>query len=191
MNPKDIEILTLIGNLCTGSGTFILAITAIWGLGQWREQMRYKEKYELAHKIVLLVGRLIREYKNVPRHNHNYSMLKRPKLSDERPEFQQNLDEKYALVKGFEPLSETVEELKNLNWEAKVILNDDLGLFIEEYETILKEISFAIRNYFDEAYLKNDELLDKLRTTIYEQSLLDKIEHIAEKIKAKLERHFI
>lgn len=194
MNPKDIEILTLIGNLCTGSGTFILAVTAIWGLGQWREQHRYKERFEVARKIVLLAFQFREEFKRARRlYVSDDEVSDRQKTNTETLDDAYNLNEQFARLKRIQILIRLAEKMNTLNWEASILLEGvNTDTHIKDIGDVIQELHSAVVLYFGKAYREArskrqdiEEIEEHLRSKIYiptDEGQVDKLGNRVEEI---------
>ncbi|HUN07823.1 MAG TPA: hypothetical protein PLQ56_14530 [Aggregatilineales bacterium] len=177
MTERDIQIILMLSNLCTGLGTIILGVTAIWGLRQWREQLQFQAKAEIAKKMGIQALRVKQQF-NIVRHPITWKAEHtiRSKNDDAIPEDRVFTDEGYARLERVKQLAPLIDELQEISWEAQLIFgtefDEEIKVYLDNYNKLFK----AIRTRYDSSQIRSiesenrTELREKLEDIIYGSS---------------------
>jgi len=151
--PWFVELISILSNACVGLSALTVAIIGIIGLRQWRAELKGKTKFEIARKMALLLFQYRDEYK---RARNPFTFLgesaERKKDDAETQGEVQLLDEYYARRNRLVPLQETLRKLYEVSWEAEVVLDKEIGKFIQPIEDSFKELFTSIEAYFQTQY---------------------------------------
>lgn len=129
MTARDIEIIIMLSSVCTGIGTVLLGLVGLYGLGQWRSQIKYRERYNLARKMILMAYQC------------------EDAIRTSRSPFM-DVSSLEIFLKYLQPVQKLIQRMRATNIECQIIFNEDLSteidVFTEEYNSI---VSAYIQQY--------------------------------------------
>ncbi len=143
------EFVSMGSDVVVALAALIAAIVAFRGVKQWRKELTGKAKFEIARKMALL-GFQFQERFRQARGPITFAgeSAERIKSEDETPQERVALDEHFARQARLRPLGEILEELRSVNWEAKIILRQDFQEEIKPLEKSFRELFATVQSYF-------------------------------------------
>ena len=122
----------------------VVALAAIYGVSTWRRQLTGSTQFELARRTVFLGMKLRNEFSRArspfTTSNESAGRVRDPKESQA---VTQVLNEWYARDRRLPPLRETLDQLQEVGWEARLVLDPEVNA---EIEAALKVFSSAFGN---------------------------------------------
>lgn len=123
MTERDIQIIMMLSNLCTGIGTILLGLVGVYGVNQWRHQIKFKERYNLARRMILLAHQC----------EFAFESSRSPFMSVSRKEYFEQL----------KPIQQSIQRMYALSIECRVVLNVELSSEIAQYDKAFRRIISA------------------------------------------------
>jgi hypothetical protein len=120
------------------------------GLQEWKAELAGRAQFEAAKKLLKLAFQF-REQFGIVRSPMTYATeyIGREKSEKETPTESSVLDEWYAKSERLKPLLETSAQMREASWEAEIVIGIDGDELIQPFRDVAKELSVAIRGYFD------------------------------------------
>ena len=160
--------------------SIVVAGAAVWGLKSWRDELKGRAKFEVAKKVMLLGLRVRQLFVSgrLPMTGGAES-AERQRSDDESAEQSQIRDEWYARSRRANPLSDSIHQLREASWEAKVLLDVGAASVVEDVFTRLNHefatVVSALNAYFEyrvshvgyDSSSDTEEWLDGLRHEFY------------------------
>lgn len=181
----DIETLA---SILASIATVILAVTAIWALGQWRRELNGRAKVELARKVIHLSLKFNSAFEYVrffATTEDEYIGRPRPD-KPETPDEKHMRDQRYALFQRLEKSRQLLVELQECSWEAEAVFDESLDKFLEPYFKASREVQVAIIAAYSEN-IKGQSMKDY--TEIIYSSGNDEIAQSVKAATDKLKTH--
>ena len=173
-------MVSMAGDIIVALSAAFVAAMAFLGLNRWRKELGGKAKFELARNIMLLSLKVEANFQWARNPgNVAWESTERKRKDNESQEEAQLLDQWYARVRRLQPLSENLQRLQELGWEAEVLLAAESGKQVSEAIKVFREcwagLSTAIEEYFAERHgeivkrtdFRDQDWLKELRKEIY------------------------
>ncbi len=163
-----LNFTSLISTIIVSISAVVVALIAIYGVFQWKRELKGKSQFELARQIVKLAMEYRDNYHAV-RSPITYSIeyANREKAADETNETSQILDEWHAKIKRMEKLNKIILQLHEASWEAEILLSEELPKYILPIEETYNDLGISIRSYFNSQLLVTKQHIQ--RDDIYEK----------------------
>ena len=159
---------------------FVVACVAIFGINQWRKELKGRATFELARKLMIL-GYKVSEGLKWTRFPMTMAgeIAAQPKKENEAQDEYLVLAEGNAKHRRLKPVTEDLASLEEMGWEAEIILEETTAKQVKEAIQIFRsryaDIRTAIEEYFDVRYREvkykssstDPEWLKGLRKIVY------------------------
>lgn len=144
------ELVQVVGDLATLITSVIVAIVALYGLSQWKKELKGKAKYEVAKRLIYNAFKFRDQYKRARGMWVDISVASsREKFHEEKENETVYRDEYFARIQRVHPLQKTLREMYHASWEGEILFeNIDFGELIEPFEDSFNDLYFAINTYF-------------------------------------------
>ena len=148
------DVMSALSAIVIASASIVVAGAALWGLKSWRDELKGRAKFEVA-KNVMLLGLRVRQLFVSARFpmTGGAESAERQRSDDESAEQSQIRDEWFARSRRANPLSESIDQLREVSWEAKVVLDADAASVVEDVFARLNHefatVVSALNAYFE------------------------------------------
>jgi hypothetical protein len=150
--PQASEVFSIASSLISALSTTFLAIVAVYGLRQWRSELRYAAKIEVARNGHVSSSIQCRIQSARSPFTFAYEYAGREKRDDELPEESGTLDEGHARYERLKPLVQILIKLREASWEAEIVLGQDYDELINQHEAVYRKLYGAVVTYFRPNY---------------------------------------
>jgi len=144
-------------NIVVSVSAFMVACVAIFGINQWRKELKGRTTFELARELMKLGYKVSRGLKwaRFPMTTAG-EIGARPVKENESQDEYMVLAERDARHRRLKPVAEDLAELEEKSWEAEIILEELTAKQVKEAIQIFRQryadIITAIEEYFDVRY---------------------------------------
>jgi hypothetical protein len=149
IEEQCIQYIGLAKDIAGLLASIVIAAVAIYGVSQWRREMRGRARFDVAKKMAYEAFSF-RDHYNRARglFTHYSESADREKLPEEEKEETHWRDEHYARRRRIQPLQEALRNLYQSSWEAGIIFDECLTGLIQPFEDKFMELLVAIDTYF-------------------------------------------
>ncbi len=150
MSPDFVSVLGALGSLVGGLSALALVVLAWKGLNQWRAELKGRSKFELTQRIALAAFRFQRAFYDARISSGSPVEWSESQKDNNALPFQTSIvDEQQAKMKRLGPLQEILVELREVGWEAELILGKEMSGLLEPLEAAVGDFAIATRIYFN------------------------------------------
>ena len=199
------DIVSTLSAIAIGLASIVVAGAAVWGLKSWSGELKRGAEFEVAKNVMLLGIRVRQRFitGRLPM-TMGAESSERQKAHDETAEESRILDEWYARSRRINPLRESIGQLREASWEAKVVLEANAASVVEDVFRRLNsefaEVATAVDAYFEEKYSHlgsaavstNEEWLVGLRHLVYgleNDELMHRVDSAVDELGLALQKY--
>jgi len=155
-------VFSLVSDTIVALSAAFVAAMAFIGLNRWRKELGGKAKFELARGIMLLSLKVEANFKRA-RHpvSISWESTQRKRKDDESQQETELLDAWYARVQRLQPLSENLQRIQELAWEAEVLLDTESGRQVSEAIEVFMDCYAGLATAIDEYFAARHEEIIK------------------------------
>jgi hypothetical protein len=141
--------MSTISDIVVAVAAIIVAVSGLYGLLQWKRELKGKQKFELARRIAINAFEF-RDRFHFARSPLTFGSesADRPRAPDETREAASVSDEWFARGKRMEALRNTARLLHEASWEASILLDQDIPGLIQPLETSLRDLWVSFQTHF-------------------------------------------